>query len=163
MAAVAYCTSNDIKNVLSEPGVNLRTDDTPPSTLGDVILEASAEIDEYCLTQYDQSDLVGNNWITQRAKVIAAVKLCGRRANGIPASLQARYNTILGRLEMVRLGRLLIPDAPTKAGTVPQLSNVEVQKRPIAHTRVVRSTSTGDPPTDYTQRRTQNDILDYTI
>jgi phage gp36-like protein len=54
----------DVQNRLSADGVTYRTDDTPPTTYGDVLDEASREIDFYLLNRYDADLLATSNWVT---------------------------------------------------------------------------------------------------
>lgn len=162
MATTAYCTSDDIANRLSSTGVTLRTDDTPPDTLGDVITDASTQVDEHCRLLYTPANLAVSDWVNQRATDIAAVLLCERRGNPVPGSLMRKYERALERLEQVRLGTLQIPDVPARLVAAPVMSNVREQLNPQPHTRVRKSTSTGQAA-GYVQRVDRYDALDYTI
>jgi hypothetical protein len=149
---VHYGAVTDLQNRLSSVGVALRVDDVPPEpTTGDVMNDADSVIDEHCLLAYSQANLFLSRWVNQRWSDIAAVHLCERRGNPCPPGLGRRYERTLERLEMVRIGRLLIPDIAMSRAFAPVLSNVRVRLAPTPHTvvEVVRSTGI---VTDYDQR-----------
>lgn len=158
----AYCSITDVQNRLSAEGVTLRTDDSPPTSYGEVITEASTEIDEYCLHRYTAANLAVSDWVRFRASVIAAVLLCERRGNPVPRSLEKRYDKLMERLEKVREGTLNIPDLAMRKEEVPVLSNVRIRLDPFPRTVVENNRSTGTPE-GYRQHADQTDWLDYTI
>lgn len=161
--AANYCTLNDVKDVLSESGVKLRLDDLPPTAAdGNILDEASATIDEYCLLGYSAANLAVSRWVKHRCKVIAAVLLCGRRNCPIPSALEKRYDKLIEDLERVRIGKLFVPDIPMSAANVPQLINGRVALHPIPHFRVQKARSMGQP-TNFAEKVDYLDILDYII
>ena len=153
-----YCDTDDIKNRLSAVGVTLRTDDSPPDDLGDVIDEASAMIEEHCLLGYTETNLAASRWANHVCADLATALLCERRGNPMPAGIARRHERAMERLEKVRLGSMLIPDIAARKEAVPVMSNVRIVQRPFNRTVVERNRSTGKPA-DYKQER---DPLDWT-
>lgn len=153
----AYCTQNDITNRLSVDGVTYRTDDDPPTDLGDVIVDACSQVDEYLFSQYDPIQLAQSDWVRSRAADIAAYLLCERRGNPVPPGIAAKFERTLERLERVRLGVICVPNLPMRKELAPVLSNVRVVLTPWPHTVVERNNSTGKP-TGYDQH---NDPMDF--
>ncbi len=156
----AYCDLNDIKNRLSAVGVQLRTDDFPPDTLGDVIDEASREVDEYCQPRYG-TNLSASNIVKHWTATIAAAMLCERRGNPVPNSLARRYQKTLESMEAVLLHGRVIPDIAERKAGVPTMTNVHTQLIPYPHTVVEagarRSTGTAE---GYTRNR---DVIDHFV
>ncbi len=152
-----YCDVNDIQNRLSAAGVAARVDDTPPDALGDVIDEASREVDSNCQTRYG-SNLQYSHIVKHWCTTIAATMLCERRGNPVPQSLARRYQKVMDEMDEVRLHGRNIPDIAERKAGVPQLSNMHAQLVPYPHSVVERSArrSTGTPE-GYTQNR---DIID---
>src|SRR5712671_5774094 len=94
---VLYCSMNDVVNVLSQSGVDLRLDDIPPApTDGDVLNDASTIIDEFCANRYSPTWLVQSDWIRHRCKNIAAFLLCERRGNPVPSGVQTQWDRYVG-------------------------------------------------------------------
>lgn len=140
-----YCTENDIINRLSLDGVTYRIDDAPPVSLGDVIIDASSQVDEYLFAQYDPNQLTGSDWARERAADIATFLLCERRGNPVPPGIAAKFERTMDKLERVRLGIICVPNLPMRKELAPVLSNVRVVLTPWPHTVVERSNSTGTP------------------
>lgn len=160
-----YTTLTDIQNRLSAAGVAARVDDTPPDTLGDVLTEASREVDEHCQPRYG-SNLPFSEIVHQWATTIAATMLCERRGNPVPNSLARRYQKVMDAMEAVRdHGRVIHDIAERKAG-VPTMTNVHTQLVPFPHTVVEsgvrRSTGTAE---GYVRNRDVIDlwVYDYQI
>lgn len=142
---LAYCSQNDIINRLSADGVTYRTDDNPPTTLGDVIVDAGTQIDEHLFFLYDPNQLVQSDWVRERAADIASYLLCERRGNPVPPGIAAKYERTMERLEKIRLGLLAVPNLPIRKEQAPVLSNVRVRLDPFPRVVVERSNSTGTP------------------
>jgi phage gp36-like protein len=161
----AYCQLIDIQNRLSAAGVAARVDDTPPTTLGDVIDEASRKVDEHCQTRYG-TNLSKSNIVKHWTATIAATLLCERRGNPVPNSLARRYQETMDAMEHVLLHGRLIPDIAERKAGVPVMSNVHTQLLPYPHTVVETGTrrSTGKPE-QYTQNKDviDNYVYDYVI
>lgn len=149
----AYCTVSDIQNRLSADGVTYRTDDTPPTTYGDVIDEASREIDLYCIQHYSETDMSTNRWVKHAAATIAAFLLCERRGNPPPVGIASKYERLIERLERIRLGQMRIPGLQPRRTDVPTLSQPRIRLDP--HPRTVieeKRGSTRNKPEDYSQQ-----------
>src|SRR4051794_14113269 len=151
MAQTLYFSRSDLQNRLSADGVSYRTDDAPPGTDRDVYAEASSIIDEHCWVNYDPVQLATSDWVRHRATDIGAVLFCEDRGNPAPPGTVRRYERTMERLELVRLGQLLIPGLPLRKASAPVVSNVRVQQFPYPHTVVERSRSTGKAE-GYSQR-----------
>lgn len=162
MPITQYCAQADIQNRLSTTGVNLRVDDTPPTTLGDVLNNAASIIDEHCRLSYDPATMVTSEWVKQRATDVAAYLLCTRRGNPAPGSIEALYTRTMARLEQVRLGVVQIPDIPARKNMAPVLSNQRVKLTPFPHVVTERNRSTGTPA-GYDQHTDPQEWYDYSI
>lgn len=154
---IPYCSQNDLLNRLSADGVNYRIDDNPPVALGDVIIDASSQIDEHLFFLYDPTQLVQSDWVRERCADIAAYLLCERRGNPVPPGIEAKFVRTMDRLEKVRCGQLAVPNLPVLKSLAPVLSNVRIQMWPWPRVVVEPSNSTGTPA-GYPQSQ---DILDY--
>lgn len=141
----AYCSQNDIQNRLSADGITYRTDDNPPTSLGDVIVDASTMIDEHLYYLYSPTQLGSSDWVRERCADIASYMLCERRGNPVPPGIAQKYDRAIERLEKIRLGLLAVPNLPVLKEMAPVLSNVRTQLSPFPHTVVERSNSTGTP------------------
>lgn len=160
---VSYCSQNDIQNRLSADGIIYRTDDEPPTLLGDVINDASSQIDEYLFAQYDPAQLATSDWVRQRTADIATFLLCERRGNPVPPGTAGKFERAMDKLERVRLGLISVPNLPMRKELAPVLSNVRINLLPWPHTVVERSNSTGTPA-GYTQHEDPMDWgYDYSI
>lgn len=152
MATTAYCSLNDVKNRLGTLGVQLRLDDTPPTSAdGDVLDEASREIDGGCLRKYTEANLALSPWVKHRCADIATFFLCQRRLNAVPAAATQRYTKAMELIEKVRKGYYKIPDIPARSTSAPHLANQHVQNEPSPRVVIERARST-EKPTDYAQR-----------
>lgn len=145
MATLLYCSQNDLQNRLSADGVAYRVDDNPPTTLGDVLTDASTIVDEHLYSLYDPAQLVNSDWVRERAADIASYLLCERRGNPVPPGIQAKYERTMTRLEQIRLGVLAVPNLPIRKEMAPVLSNVRIRLDPFPRTVVERNNSTGTP------------------
>lgn len=154
---VLYCALQDVQNRLSADGVTYRTDDSPPTLLGDVLTDASSQIDEHLYFLYDPAQLVTSDWVRERTADIATFLLCERRGNPVPVGIAAKFERTMDRLEKIRLGLMAVPNLPVRKEMAPVLSNVRVQLVPFPHTVVERSNSTGTPQ-GYTSH---DDVLDW--
>ena len=100
---------------------------------------------------------------TSHPWLIAAKLLCERAGNAPPPGVQARYTRALDRLERVRKGTLLIPNAAVRKTLAPVLSTPRIRIDPWPRSVIERSRSTGTPQ-GYTQNVDRLDqILDYII
>jgi phage gp36-like protein len=139
---VQYCTLSDLQNRLSATGVALRTDDSPPDLLGDVLDDASAEVDMHCQLTYDPAQLSNSRWIKHKTADIAAHLLCERRGDPVPVGIAAKHQRALEALEKVQMGTLKIGDVPQRRKSVPSVTNLRPALRPFPHAVVERSRGT---------------------
>lgn len=162
MAQQNYCSQTDVTNHLTVDGVSYRIADNPPTELGNAIGEASDEIEEYLLRDYDTACLAGNSWVRNICAAIASYILCERGGNAVPPGIVQKYERAIRKLEQVRLGIIQVPGCGQRRDNVPVLSNVRVRLDPYPHTVVERSRSTGQP-TDYVQSVDRLDWGKYVI
>lgn len=155
-----YCTLTNIQDRLSVNGVNLRIDDVPPDTLGDVIAEASTIVDEHLATRYDPIYLQQSGWVLYRATDIATFLLCERRGNPAPMSVGQRYERAMAAMERVRTGNANVWDTVERKTCAPTMTNVRVVLRPfprsVCETGTLRSTGT---VTDYARNRDPAELI----
>lgn len=135
-----------IDKLYSSVGVDLRTDDgTEADLIADIVDYASETIASYTLQHYDSEDLSSSKWVQRRATIIAAYYLSLRRANA--PQFVAEYKRILEELEEVNKGKIIIPDVPVRAASVPALSSYRIDDRYwINKQRVVVGQSTKPYP-----------------
>ena len=148
IAANIYCSPDDMADILSQSGINLRTDDTPPTTLGNVAVKAGNQIDRYCWSSYDPADLAQSLLVTDWAAAIACYFLCCRRGNGPPNGVAILYDQALVDLKEVQKGLTPIPGIPMRRGFAPVMSVMTVTQRPFPRSVVESSLgSTAAAPT----------------
>ena len=149
-----YTTRDEIERLMSGVGVRLRVDDLIDSTDPDydasdigyyfqeLTEDATLTIDQYAEGHYDPEDLVNSRWGRIRATWSGADLLSQRRGN--PALFYSRYEEIIGELQQVTFGNLVIPGLPTRADLTPAMSNLRVDERfMVRKLRVMDSISTG--------------------
>lgn len=159
---MALFTLLDLQNRLSAEGVALRLDDAPPSELGDIQEDVGSVVDEHCLLAYTAANLLASRWVKQRSIDVGVVLLAERRGNDGTRSMMRKHDRAMERFELVRLGKLLIPDIPQRKAGVPVLSNVRVRLDPFPRTVVEPSRSTGTAE-GYRRHRDRFDYWDYTL
>lgn len=145
-STATYCVQADIENRLSASGVDLRIDDVPPDTLGDVIDDASAEVESHCLLKYGADQLAASRWIKHKCADIATYLLCERRGNPAPPGIANKFERAMAQLEKVQEGKLKISDVAQRRTAVPMVSNMRPALRPYPHAVVEtkRGTDTVD-------------------
>lgn len=162
-----YCSRTDIDNVLSEKGVDLRADDSPPTELGDVLDEAASIIDQKCTQRYTVQSLQDSRIIRHWSKWIAAFLLCKRRNNDASNALGEEYDRVMKELDGIAAGKFTLGDAVARRPSLPGMSNPRVIMNPWPHVVVEKRTSTGLPPQDYRQKKDplgdMDGILDYSV
>ena len=161
-----YCAIADVQNRLSADGVTYRTDDTPPTTYGDVLDEASREIDFYLLARYDGDLLATSDWVKHQCAVIAAFLLCERRGNPVPRGIAGKYERTIAKLEKIQTGtgNVGVPGIVERRTAVPTMSNVRIRLDPAPRTVVERNRSTTrNRPQDYVQHADRLEWFDPSI
>lgn len=142
-----YTTASAILTRVSQLGVDLRTDESPPppdDPIVEAITEASADIDFHCLLQYPAAQLATSRWIAARAIDCAVYHLCCRRFETPPASVTKRYETAIEQLELVRTGQAKVPGIARSRGAAPTLSQPRIDLRRYPASRIEKPRSIGD-------------------
>ena len=167
VSTLLYCSSDDVEDRLSTTGVDLRTDDAPPTALGNVLKRAATKVNQYLLLHYTAPSLQASDWVNQTATSLATFYLCERRGNAPPASVAADYDEAMDDLKLIRKGVFAVPEIARRRQSAPVLSNISIRMRPQPHPRVsaTRSVNTGGAPEGYTQRidLTEVGLLDWQI
>lgn len=161
----SYCDRDDIEDVLSATGVDLRIDDNPPDTLGEVIERASADVFQYCGQIYTDANILNSNFIRYKCADIATFYLCERRGNAVPAPLFRRYQEGMEFLKRVAKGQERITGIPMKSSNAPTFTKQRVVLRPYPNIVTERQNST-DAPNKSTPRHDDpfdNSLSDYSI
>lgn len=92
----------------------------------DCIGEATRVVKNMLCRRYGASDLEGNLTAQDLATVLACRCLCLRRGNGVPDSLEMRYQEVLAYLRELGSGKEKICGLPAKPGGTPVWSNLSV-------------------------------------
>lgn len=130
-----YCTSADVVALLSVYGVDARLDDDSSGTVTpeelaylttNLVNYATSKVNLYAQQLYDSSDLANSWLVNEWATVIACQRLCLRRANPVPKSIEALYEEAVETLVQVRGQQAYIPDIPLRNSQMPTWSNVRV-------------------------------------
>jgi hypothetical protein len=117
---------------------------------------AKGEIDDYCTTRYDESQLLINaqlrgGSVGRWATTLAAFWICRRRRQGPSKGLMAEAEDVRDKLERVRASQYNIAYIGTRTTGYPFISNVEIDTRyEIGKVRVIAGLSEGTP-TNYGQ------------
>lgn len=141
MAVTALCTSADLGLRLSAAGVNLRVDDDAAGTTW-AIRRGSVDVYSYC-QRYTQAQLQASDVAKEIAADVSTYYLCLRRANSVPKSIQALYDTAMAWLLSVQSGAINIYDIAERKENAPVLSNVTTDLYPRPRTVVDKELSTG--------------------
>jgi len=143
---LAYCAADDVEALAGEMGVELRLDDLDAGEditfLDDAIDYASGRIDFYC-SRYAGTELAANRWVKGVAVLIALRKLCQRRLNAVPESVELEWEERQKELELVRQGKAAVPNAANARRPVAVTNYMIDQRRVNNQVRVDRSRSTG--------------------
>lgn len=149
----AYCSQDDVEEVLSEAGVLLRTDDDPEgvedaSKVTAVIEAASSRIDMFLLRRYSASSLQSSIWVKWCCAYLSACLLSKRRGNPCPESIGFECQQYVDWLKEIRDGLMDLPGVAPSSDVLPSVSNFTVDARfNRAKVRRVQSTSTrGNAP-----------------
>lgn len=104
MALTTYASQTDVENLLSANGVLLRLDDNGDGTadagLATAVLEhGTNEYNRYVRQRYTVAELAPSSVAVDAVRLDCAVLCarwaCVRRANPVPDSLQATYDTVI--------------------------------------------------------------------
>lgn len=142
-----YTTSEEIRSLLSDEGVDLRLNDSGVApgdepTVGELAREtaainyATSRVNMFLNTIYDMRTLEVSWQVREYATMFAVEWLCSRRGNPVPDSVREKVEkyekelTALGNMEMV------LGDATFLESSQPMLSNMCLDNR--YHTRQLR-------------------------
>jgi phage gp36-like protein len=156
-----YCSITDVQNRLSAAGVTARVDDTPPTSNGDVLDEASRIVDEHAYLLYG-ANLTLSTVVKHWTANIAAYLLCERRGNGVPKGIAEKYDRAMESLKRVLKNGRQIPDIAQLKTACPVLSNQRVRLDPNPRVVTETSKSTGTPA-GYVQNQDTLDPPNYII
>ena len=157
--ANTYCTENDMADVLSQSGINLRVDDIPPSDLANALAKAGSEIDKFLYRTYKTEDLATSPLVRDWAAVLACWFLCLRRGNPPPPGIATLYEGVIADLTEIKLGQNDVPRIPRRKAYAPGLSVMLATQRPFPRAVVEKSrgTTLGGVPANYHQHNSVYD------
>jgi hypothetical protein len=107
---------------------------------------ATGRVKFYCCKRYDDSELVKSWSVNRWATALGCQWLCRRRANAVPASIDADAEEALEEMKGVSVGSYLIEDIGLRTSGWPFMSNLTVDLRyEYARARVQPSLSEATP------------------
>lgn len=150
-----YTSTTEVNAVLSSTGTDLRLDDDQGGTVDvteaavlstTIVNEATAEVNDYLFQRYAPIKL-NDSWSCRRAtSIIAAVWVCQRRGNPVPASLEKEYERVIAKLEQIRDHILDIGGIAERESDQIGVSNVTIDSNyDVKQIRVQRSISDRTP------------------
>lgn len=167
--SIVYCSTDDLRELLSAEAVDLRLDDDEDGTLEPIddsilvraINQATARVNRYCRGRYDPEQLAQSWEVNEWTTIIAARWLCTRRCQSVPRGIAELYDECVKAMELVKSGQHAIEDIGGRNVDWPAWSNSRVDQRYLLRKiRVQRPLSEGTP----TQFRRNRDIgADYII
>lgn len=108
---MSYTTKAEVELILSADGEDDLVEDLSggdQTTLWNSILtETDSIFNLYLCDLYDPASIASNNWVSEKAKWVAAYLITRRR--GEPGYYAGMYEEVIKQLEMIREGRLKIP------------------------------------------------------
>lgn len=147
--AYTYTTQCEIDRIMSIPSREDYSEDDedslttlPSEVVNDAIVQATDEINVYCLRYYTESSLANNSYVRRIATWIACHLLTQRK--GEQARYEGQYNKAIEWLTKVHDGAMQIPRIAQRSDLVPCHSNYVIDERfSKAKIRVQQETSTG--------------------
>lgn len=145
-----YSSEAEVMRMLGESGIEAMLEDWESSDTSPVwkqiLRTVDSRIDQYAGQRYDRSSIVDNDYIRTNATLLACHLLSMRRGN--PGTYINESNRIQDELDQIRVGRLHIPGAGTRANFAPQVRNQRMTAFPFHPLRTIYSKSTGtdNPP-----------------
>lgn len=126
MSTHTYTSAAEMERLFSDIALDERIDLTgvgasEDTVLNDMINDATSTIDAYIAKYYAPASVTNNQWVRRRATVFACHYLSQRRGN--PALFTQWFDRILGELEKVAEGKLLIPGAASYGDGIPAVTN----------------------------------------
>lgn len=108
---MSYTTKAEVELILSAEGEDDLVEDLSggdQTTLWNSILtETDSIFNLYLCDIYDPASIASNNWVSEKAKWVAAYLITRRR--GEPGYYAGMYEEVIKQLEMIREGKLKIP------------------------------------------------------
>lgn len=131
--ATLYCDEQDIRDILSEEGVDLRVDDDDDGAVNETeqlmitkaLNQAAAKVNQYCVRFYTPAVLATSWTVHEWASNIAARELCKRRGNPVPTSIEKEYEDTIEDMKAVAAGEP-IEDLVPRHQKGPRFSNGRV-------------------------------------
>lgn len=120
---VHLCEKVDCVNLMSQAGVDLRTDDKP-TTITDCIEEGSAYVAGILAALYTPEDLAAVPLMKYIARFFACCAIFRRRGEGIPSAWEEQEKKYDALLMKYATGELALMSTPQPPGG-PAVSNVE--------------------------------------
>lgn len=144
-----FTTKCEIDRIMSIPSREDYSEDDPDSlttdpdeVINDAIVQATDEVNTYCLRYYSEASLANNSYIRRIATWIACYLLTQRK--GEQGRYEGQYAKAIEWLQKVHDGAMQVPRLAQKSDLVPCHSNFVIDERfSKAKIRVQNETSTG--------------------
>jgi hypothetical protein len=116
------------------------------------ISAATSEVRSFVAVKYDDSELVKSWSIWRCTRIIAAYRLCRRRTNACPVTVEEDYKAALKELKEYQYGARYVDDAGLRTTEAPAWSNVRVDQFGYDFQKVrVEQCISESTPTQYPQ------------
>ncbi len=133
-----------VMDILGETGTNLRLDDDQKGAVNSfdearltrLFSLATDKVCNFYLARYDSTELASNWTVYDWCCIFAAYRLCKRRGNQAPGSLQALYDETVAMLERLQSGELYLAQVAQRGSPSLSMSNVRLDGR--YHTKQLR-------------------------
>ncbi len=140
---MAYCTLDDLKNMIPEGVLIQLTDDegtdaVDQDAIDDAVAQADAEIDSYCGTRYTVPFVTVPDVVKKASVDIAIYNLYSRRVEEIPQTRTDRYKNTVRLLEAISRGTISIgvDPAPGEKSEGRAESNTPVSDRTFTRNKL---------------------------
>ena len=138
-----YTSATEIDQLAGTVGVDLRVDDGTEATLVAAAVDyAGGEIDFGCQGRFDSIDQI--DWVRNVATHFALEWLCLRRLNSVSESLAKTCDRYRDKLELIQIGKAVIPGAARSRRPVSVTNQVVDLRR--ANNQVRTDRRLGLPP-----------------
>ncbi len=159
ITAPVFCALPDLYDVLSQPGVTLRTDDGPPTNLGNAIDRGCNKVWLMLNRHYATDQLLMSSQVTQWAAVCCCKYLSTRRGNPVAPGVQIMYAEVIADMTEIQKGRNEIPGISRRKSFVPTISIKSVSQR-LGMNRGVIEVSRGSTVTRAENIQQEQDLWD---
>lgn len=128
---MAFCTQTQLEKKLSPMGVQLIGDYDLVGAASEGVVEQAIEagdsdIQFFCGSLYSDAALASCTWINHAAIALSCWHYCGNRNEPIPQSVQANYEVVIKRLEMVHAGTYQLPGIAFRNKHAPFVTNQRI-------------------------------------